>query len=95
MTSDSNIYKKDMQIIIITYYVIFMVYLNANFINIDDVIKRVNYKYASCISLYKMLIKYPTSLRYSFNKFLTLDSISRNTGVDNALTSNVIHELIR
>ncbi len=58
MTSDSNIYKKDMQIIIITYYVIFMVYLNANFINIDDVIKRVNYKYASCISLYKMLIKY-------------------------------------
>lgn len=58
MTSDSNIYKKDMQIIIITYYVIFMVYLNANFINIDDVIKRVNYKYTSCISLYKMLIKY-------------------------------------
>lgn len=58
MTSDSNIYKKDMQIIIITYYVIFMFYLNANFINIDDVIKRVNYKYASCISLYKMLIKY-------------------------------------
>lgn len=47
-----------MQIIIITYYVIFMVYLNANFINIDDVIKRVNYKYTSCISLYKMLIKY-------------------------------------
>lgn len=58
MTSDSNIYKKDMQIIIITYYDIFMVYLNANFINIDDVIKRVNYKYTSCISLYKMLIKY-------------------------------------
>ena len=58
MTSDSNIYKKDMQIIIITYCVIFMVYLNVNFINIDDVIKRVNYKYASCISLYKMLIKY-------------------------------------
>ena len=58
MTSDSNIYKKDMQIIIITYYVIFMVYLNANFINIDDVIKRVNYKYTSYISLYKMLIKY-------------------------------------
>ena len=47
-----------MQIIIITYYVIFMVYLNANFINIDDVIKRVNYKYTSYISLYKMLIKY-------------------------------------
>ena len=42
-----------------------------------------------------MLVKIPTSLRYNFNKFLPLDSISGNTGVDNALTSNAIPELIR
>ena len=42
-----------------------------------------------------MLVRIPTSLRYSFNKFLPLDSISGNTGVDKALTSNAMPELIK
>ena len=50
---------------------------------------------ALILFLYKMLVRIPTSLRYSFNKFLPLDSISGNTGVDKALTSNAMPELIK
>ena len=53
---------KDTQIIVVTHSPIIMSYPNADFIYIDNEVKRMNYKDTSHYVIYKMMLECPEKL---------------------------------